>query len=191
MDENNLWLTDVLTELSKIMGVELDITRPNDVAEFLMPIKDIEDETRICLFDLLNYLGGPGRNLISMAISMHMPYFAQKAKLNNKSKALARLELDLLDCKDEEIRYYMQHNKFEEMDTTYCPTAVRKEYYAPVPTTLLGRDISDYLTDPENPVVAYVIKLFKDKRISNVEFLGTDLSPWTIMGENPDTPRLD
>ena len=191
MDENNKWFTELLTELSNIMGVDLDITRPNDVCEFLMPTKDIEDETKICLLDFLNYLGSNERSLISMAVAMQMPYFAQKARPKNKYKALARLELDLLDCKNEEIRHYIKHNKFEEMDTTYCPNAVRSEYYAPVPTTLLGLDISNYLTDPENPVVSYVIKLFKDKRICNLDFLGTDVSPWSIMGANPNTPKLD
>lgn len=191
MDENNGWFTELLTELSKIMDVDLDITRPNDVCEFLMPTKDIEDETKICLFDLINYLGSNERNLISMAVAMQMPYFAEKAKLKNKYKAIARLELDLLGCKDEEIRYYIRHDKYEEMDTTYCPNAVRCGNFAPIPTTLLGLDISDYLTEPENPVVAYVIKLFKDKRINDLNVLGTDVSPWSIMGANPNNPRLD
>lgn len=191
MDENNVWFTELLTELSKIMGVDLDITRPNDVCEFLMPTKDIEDETKICLFDLINYLCSDERNLISMAVAMNMPYFAQKARPNNKYKAIARLELDLLDCKDEEIRHYIKHDEYEKMDTTYCPHAVRSGYCAPIPTTLLGLDISDYLTDPENPVVAYVIKLFKDKRINNLNVLGSDVSLWSIMRANPNNPKLD
>lgn len=107
MDEKNLWLPEVLTEYAKVKGTQLDISRPVDVAETLMPTKDIYDETKMCLYDLLEYLTSDGRKMISMALAMHMPYFAEKAPLNNKFKALARLEMELLNRNDEDIKYYL------------------------------------------------------------------------------------
>lgn len=190
MDEKNLWLPEVLAEYAKIKGIELDISRPVDVAETLMPTKDIPDETKICLYDLLEYLTSDGRKMISMAISMQMPYFAGKAVLNNKFKALAKLEMELLNRNDEDIKYYLKHNRSEEMDTRFCPLHKKRTGYAPVPTILLGLEISDYLTNPENSLVDYVIRLFKDKRFNKLDFLGEDVSPWNIITQNGG-PKLD
>lgn len=190
MDEKNLWLPEVLTEYAKVKGTQLDISRPVDVAETLMPTKDIYDETKMCLYDFLEYLTSDGRKMISMALAMHMPYFAEKAPLNNKFKALAKLEMELLNRNDEDIKYYLRHNKMEEMDTRFCPPHKKRTGYAPVPTVLLDLDISDYLTDPENPLVDFVIKLYKDKRFNELELLGEDISPWNIVPKS-DGPKLD
>lgn len=192
MKQNELWLKDVLSEFAKVRGIELDVSRPVDVCEFLMPTVDIPDETKICLFDLLTYLTSGERHLISMAVSMSMPYFVQKAypSMSNKQKALARLELNLLNSNDEEIMYYLRHNKLEEQDRKYCPLANVREGYAPVPTTLIGIDLSEYLLSPNDPVVAYVTGLFKDKRFGSVEVLGEDISPWSFI-DNNSGPKLD
>ncbi len=178
------WFTNAILDLSRIQGVSIDLTRPNDVAEFLMPTADIPDETKICLFDLLSYLTSDGRQTLMLGVSMHMPYFASKAALNNTGKALARLELSLLNCEDAEIIHYMKHNIFEEMDMTYRSALQKRTGYAPVPTTLLGIPIEDYVLNPENEIVKYVHSLFKDKNISDVQVLGESVNPWQI--KKPD-----
>lgn len=188
MPEN--WFTEAILNLAKIRGENIDLTRPNDVCEFLMPTKDIPDETKICLFDLLGYLTCEGRQLVQMSISLHMPYFASKAGLNNTQKALARLELEYLNCKDEEVLRYMEHNIFEEMDMTYRSALQKRTGYAPVPKTLLGIPLEDYILNPDNEIVKYVIALFKDKRISDVQVLGEDANPWTIKKPDSDGPEL-
>lgn len=190
MDENNSWFTELVNEYARIKGIELDITRPNDLCEVLMPTKDIPDETKICLYDLIEYLTSEGRSMLLMAISMGIPYLAENAKraFNNKFKALARLELELIECKDERISYLMGHNEYEEMETKFCPIDKRRTGKAPVPTTLLGIDLSDYLTEPTNPLVDFVIRKFKDKNLTSVEAFGSDVNPWGKKGNGE--PKL-
>lgn len=190
MEENNLWLPEVLTQYAKIKGIDLDISRPNDVAEILLPTKDIPDEAKICLYDLIEYLTSNGRKMLSVSLSLHIPYFAENAGLNNKYKALARLEMELLNRNDEDIQFYLQHNDYEEQDTRFIIPTFRRKGLAPIPTTLLGLDISDYLTDPENPLVDFVINLFKDKRFNKTQILGEDINPWDNH-QTSDGPKLD
>ena len=187
--ENSFWLPEILKEYATIKDIQIDLSRPNDVAQLIMPSKDIGDETKICLYDFLTYLTSDGRKMISLAISMEMPYFAEKARLNNKGKALARLELELLGRKNEDVEHYLKHNRFEEMDTRYFNTVQKRTGYAPVPTTLLDLDITECLENPEDPVASFIIKMFKDKRFNSLKILNEDVSPWANIQDN--IPKLN
>ncbi len=187
--ENSFWLPQILKEYAIIKGIQIDLSRPNDVAQLIMPSKDIEDETKICLYDFLTYLTSEGRKMVSLAVSMEMPYFAEKAKLDNKGKALARLELELLDRKNEEVEHYLKHNRFEEMDTRFFYRTQKRTGYAPVPTTLLGLGINECLENPEDPVASFIIKMFKDKRFNSLKIFDEEVSPWANIQDNG--PKLN
>lgn len=187
---NNEWLAEILVEYASLKGVNIDITRPVDGAELMMPSKDVGDETKICFYDFIEYLTSDERGAISMAITLDMPYFAEKARLKNKGKALARLEMELLNRRNEQIEYYLRHDKFEEMDARFVQPWKKRTGFAPIPTTLLGEDINECLVSPDSPISRFIIKMFKDKRFNEVKVLGEVISPWKNNQDN-DGPKLN
>ena len=78
--------------------------------------------------------------------------------MNNKFRALARLECQLLNCNDERILHYIEHDKIQ-FDNG-------KAIIVPVPDTLLNVRIEDYITNTENELISYVIGLFKNKDLN-------------------------
>ena len=71
-------IINIITELSKIIGVPVNIENPTEVAEFMMPMSDLNIQNKICLFELLSYLTCDERDLLKSAILLKMPYLAKK-----------------------------------------------------------------------------------------------------------------
>lgn len=152
-DEENL-VARVISELSEIRGEKVDISRPNDVAEFLCPAKDFGKEDKISLYDLLNYLTSPQRGSFLQSIAYDIPYFLEKSPMNNKYKALARLECQMLNITDEEILYYLEHDEYEGNGV--------------LPEVLCDKVINDYLVNQDEKETAYIRGLFQDKKINRM-----------------------
>lgn len=171
--QNNDSFITIVQDLAKIMGVELDITRPNDLCEFLVPAKEFFDKDKISLYDLINYLGSNQRSALKMAVALNMPYFIEKAPMPAKFRALARLECELAHVEDQAILWYISHEN-------YC--LPEDELGQVEPTTLMHRDISEFLNNQDDELIAYVIGLFQNKELNNLEVMGM---PIDIFGGQP------
>ena len=171
MDKNtNSFLVSIINEISRIKGISVDITRPNDVAEFLVPANEWDDDEKMSLYDLLNYLGSSNRNFLKLAITMQMPYYVEKLTMSNKEKALARIECDLIGCQDEAITYYLKHDRY------VLENGEARESKEPL--TLMGIDIKEFKDGADNELVNYIIELFKDSELSKISILGTEINPY-------------
>lgn len=148
-------------ELSEIKGEKVDIKRPNDVAEFLCPAEDFGKEDKISLYDLLNYLASPERNALLQSIAFDMPYFLEKAPMNNKYKALARLECQMLGVSEEAILYYLQHDDHKVSEDGVIVSCL-------LPEVLCDKRINDYLVYPEDKEISYMRGLFQDEKINKM-----------------------
>lgn len=151
-EEKDNVVARVIRELSEIKGEEVDINRPNEVAEFLCPAEEFGKEDKISLYDLLNYLTSLQRSALLQTVAYDMPYFLEKSPMNNKYKALARLECEMLQVHDEAILYYLEHDKYEGEGI--------------LPEVLCDRRMNDFLVYSEDTEISYIQGLFQDSSIN-------------------------
>lgn len=159
--EEKSYLTRIIRELSEIRGQKVDMKRPIEVAEFLCPTKDFEKEDKISLYDLLNYLVSEERSSFLCAVARDIPYFLSKTPMNNKYKALARLECQMLNVSNEAILYYLQHDNHKVSEDGIISTCLQ-------PEVLCDKRIYDYLVNVEDKEISYIIGLFQDERINKM-----------------------
>lgn len=159
--EEESFLTRIIRELSEIRGKKVDVKRPVEVAEFLYPEKDFEKEDKISLYDLLNYLVSEERGSFLCAVAHDVPYFLSKTPMNNKYKALARLECQMLGVSEEAILYYLQHNDHKVSEDGIIVSCL-------LPEVLCDKRINDYLVDPEDKEISFMRGLFQDEKINRM-----------------------
>lgn len=162
-DKNDNWFIAILSDIAKIQNVDLDFSRPNDVCEFLVPTKDFNDQEKISLYDLLNYITSEVRATLNMGIMLDMPYFIENATnaMNNKYKALARLECRLTGCNDEEILNELRHEDEEYVDGRFVECKK--------PKTLMDINLEEFKENSDNKLIEYIIELFKNEGLTNKE----------------------
>ncbi len=156
--EEKSYLTRIIRELSEIRGQKVDMKMPVEVAEFLCPKEDFGKEDNISLYDLLNYLVSEERNSFLCAVAYNIPYFLAKTPMNNKYKAMARLEYQMLGMDNPSIWYYIEHTN----NKVYEDGTIEK---APNPEVLCNKIIYDYLVDVDNKEISYIRGLFRDEKI--------------------------
>lgn len=159
--EEESFFTRIIRELSEIKGKKVDVKRLVEVAEFLYPEKDFEKEDKISLYDLLNYLVSEERGSFLCAVARDVPYFLSKTPMNNKYKALARLECQMLGVSEEAILYYLQHDNHKVSEDGVIVSCL-------LPEALCDKRINDYLVDLEDKEISYIKGLFQDEKINKM-----------------------
>ncbi len=178
--ENN-WILEIINKIAEMKGVSVDTTRPMDLCEFLMPTEDIPDESKICLYYLLEYLVSKERQMLHMALALDMPYFLEKAYMNNTYKALARIELSLKRCEDERFLYYLKHNRIEKMDRRFRSHVPERTEFALEIKTLLSLPIETFYSSLEHPLVAYLKELFENEELQTMNSVALEFFPISLL----------
>lgn len=183
----DLWIIDVINKIADAMGVSVDIARPNDTCEFLMPTEDIPDESKVCLYDIIEYLTSDDRKMMYMSLAWNMPYYIEHTNISNVFRALARLELHYKGCTDSTILHYVEHNKYKRMDMRFRSHLQERQGTAPEITTILGLPVETFYNDEDNKIVSCLIELFSDETLRQKNFGGAFLLVSILNGNTPDS----